>query len=1005
MSVDGPWSITTSLQPNRASRVKLFHNVSSFDKTQLAVFWENSTTCVLEAKALPISSMWKEEGCKLTLSTGPRTNSKKGIIDGKLRMKNLPEFEPITATYSSNGAEKIFVFDPPFTELVLSQEGAPTIRYKRGGSGICRTVPNRLAVVLNGVKHESRLNGKKVGQYEFPVEWYEQLEAPEKISVELSGDHYQSTHEFEVHPPAASYFRPLPVNVVPICSPEKGYYVRFDLEPLSPSLRSFNGNFIQSDGVKRTFEVNDGRGIIQFTDRVPTPDEEPKLSISGHLLLDDYSGPTTEPVPLRFEYLSHCQLICQDLMRTDPQNSLEITAHGNWSGSGSISLRKDESFTVDNVPNQTPAQNAENAYQFPIKAGENITLSPAELREKIPILDQIFIQEQKPLLSFELRINPFDDSGVFPTTLFSFSVSREKEIISSENKFRTYVEGGKVQHWRFSYVEDYFPDQEKFQFLYAGAPVPGSLPEGVQPWINDKIPTTSSQKSLIYPVQMPEYKSVQDARLWELRYSGAQILTSPLTISQITFDPKVLVRPGLSSIINCIFMPESREFKGQEVLGKVNLNGNKSISINQFIEIGSDKIDLEPITLHEGEPTDLSSKPFFDGLNSLGLDPEKMSAQKIEFGLEIPSRESKIYSGTVRLGTHGAVYAHFVSFWVQTWDKKLSSLQGVESSDPLLYSHLCRAIWNDLHAVFEPETLTKTMNSSTSNGRNPSVRVSNKLKGTKYCIGILVVDGQYDSEMRVLLAKWQGWYTENTDSVTKDNQKQPYSQAIQELKELIKKQLGSNYEDYYQCYPILAKKANLASKTGAIAEVDRIKKELQTQKNVRSVGVATGSNSRRKRWASQIKVMSNAHDASLTLCENALKKLKNVPVMPEPSSPIPKNATVPLEKKKELEVSKPKNLEPTPPEKPLQSRRSKNTKVKAPEPHRGARKGFLNPPPQKKETKMPKEEVDKLYATRDHWTRQTTDSRLRNSYQSKAKTKLQQHIKDMKKKLGDDYTD
>ena len=140
----------------------------------------------------------------------------------------------------------------------------------------------------------------------------------------------------------------------------------------------------------------------------------------------------------------------------------------------------------------------------------------------------------------------------------------------------------------------------------------------------------------------------------------------------------------------------------------------------------------------------------------------------------------------------------------------------------------------------------------------------------------------------------------------------------------------------------------------------------------------------------------------MDLCRNELRNL----ALPPPSSDASEEKTTPLLEEEKASASIAPALENKTPEPPIISRRKKTPKKQAPKAHRGSRKKkSIRPPSREKKisVRLPKEEVDKLYSTRDYWMRRSTDSRLRNSEQSKAKTQLQQHIKKMKKQLGDDY--
>ena len=143
-------------------------------------------------------------------------------------------------------------------------------------------------------------------------------------------------------------------------------------------------------------------------------------------------------------------------------------------------------------------------------------------------------------------------------------------------------------------------------------------------------------------------------------------------------------------------------------------------------------------------------------------------------------------------------------------------------------------------------------------------------------------------------------------------------------------------------------------------------------------------------------------EKAMELCRKELLKLKPSP----PSSESSEEKTTPLPEEERASAPIAPALENKTPKPPIKSRRKKNPRKQAPKAHRGGRKKKSTPPPSREKeisARLPKEEVDKLYATRDYWTHRSTNSRLKKSDQSTAKTKLQQHIKKMKKKLGDDY--
>jgi len=948
---DGPWSLHRSLRPAHASEVKLFQNVSSFDETKLTVFWESSTTCVLEAKSLPVSSMWKEEGCELTLSTGLRTNSKKGIKDGKLRMKNLTEFEPITATYSSNGGEKTFVFDPPFTELALSQEGIPTIRYKRGGGGICRTVPNRLAVVINGVKHESRLSGKNVGQYEFPIEWYEQLELPEKISVELSGNHYQSTHEFEIEPPQLTYFQPQALNVEPTCSPEDGYSVKFNIEPLSPLVGNFSAQFVQSDGVKREFDVLDGVAIINFNKNGPVPNELEKISIAGHLLLGDYYDPTGPPVPLKFEFSSHCQIIHTDLMRTTNAYLLQITAHNNWLGSGLISLNEVEQYSTFNDAVLRDETAIIEPYSFDIVPGDKILIKPVDLRKKMPILDRIFTEEHSQEVSLKLVIQPFSKGGHFYESVFTLTLSREPEIYSLEQE-HAYVEGGEVQIWQFNYLEDYFPEPEKFNLVYAGESFAQFVLSAPSNWSN-----------LQFSIPMPPFSDVQSQN-WELMYSGTQLLSSKILIPDITFEP-------FSEELLFVQDTDTNEIKGPEALGKLNLNGHQSILLHPFVVSGSERIHLPELTVQKPSPN-LSSKDLLEYLNKL---PSKPPVEgRIEFGLYVPSRGLDISQINVKVSNKASAMDPLVKDWLEQWDK---TLEAVEES-VFLYEHLRASVWTDLRNVLP----NNKFDLNYFLGNRKGAKFAELFLKTDYCSGILDVNGPYDTRRNELLEIWRDWFNSKTEDVEIYVSKLESNTEFKKIMERLIRESPNDTKLKVISRKIILNDDQLMSEITGVYEYlhGLLSAPYGSIKNLRG---------RQKAVDCCLKELTRLRPTqSPPSAESSEEKST---VLPEEEGASPPIAPAPESKK---------------PQSPIKSRRKKNPKKQAPKAHRGGRKKKSTPPPSREKeipASLPKEEVDKLYATRDHWKRRSTNSGLRNSEQSAAKTQLQQHIKKMKKQLGDDY--
>ena len=347
---------------------------------------------------------------------------------------------------------------------------------------------------------------------------------------------------------------------------------------------------------------------------------------------------------------------------------------------------------------------------------------------------------------------------------------------------------------------------------------------------------------------------------------------------------------------------------------------------------------------------------------------------KIEFGLYVPSRGLNISQINVKVSNKAKAMGLLVAQWLEKWDKTLGAIE--ESG--FLCPHLRASVWIDLRNVLP---LHKFDLSYVSNPRKGAA-FADLFRTTDHCSDILDVNGPYDTQRLQLLEIWRVWFNQNTRDSENYISKLESNIKFKKIMEGLIREIPNDTKLKVFSRKIILNDDQLMSEiTGVYEYLDGL-----LSAPYRSINNLRG------------------RQKAVECCLKELTRLRPTQSPPSSESSVEKSTVLPEEEGASPPIA------PAPeskkPQSPIKSRRKKNPKKQAPKAHRGGRKKKSTPPPSREKeipASLPKEEVDKLYATRDHWTRRSTNSRLRNSEQSAAKTQLQQHIKKMKKQLGDDY--
>ena len=766
-----PESMISELRVASFGEYSIVKNKVTFGQSEFDHEWLNSTKIKLTPKNLPSSSLWDQEGCEGIVESGER-KEKVRFQNHKQYEFSVSQFHPVKVTCESNGFTKVFDFFQPFKNVKFTNMHKPVIRItnskERGKIPFSFQLSSGDKILRKKEKFGTpSAKNSVVDDIPIPLEWYRNLESEGILTFDIWTDNgsYEDSFDIEVSPPELSFFRPKPVNVKTIVSATEGYVVEFELEPLSPKMNNFDGEFIQDNGRKTSFSVVEGkvRMIIPYSfDKNKTLTE-----VHGRISADQYYK-KDGLLKFDFSFSDYVTVRYPDSFTRDcEEDIIEIYPTEHFAGSATLRLQVDE----NNLEKWKSKIGKNDSFDFSIDSETIFTAS--QIREEISLIDHHFLENFPEKIPLELVLRPFDNQDKFGQHVLQFDILRdiyfveaitEPTYVSKEKTFR-FMEGEDTQICKFKFSELYFQDKDRFTLDYSGVRYAHSS--------NDN----DSEVSFI--VKSPDYSALYDNAKWVLSYNDKEVLQGEVVISKITFKP----HDEIIDIFNSLH--EKLLFMYTDMIGVFHSEGQNKVKVEISVNLKQMEEQVVSCSLREVKNLEFSSlKHIFSKYHDFIL-------HELGFGLvgnievKIPSRNITLAKLPIRLRNDHSLPEKCQEWIRGKWEPK--NLEEFEKLERIPKSITCYLICLDLKKFFESISdyhhsvwfkLVKNQN------RGSALQLQKALSRTApRLVGLL--EG-YDSEIIKSAIEWRDWYENNKGCLNDQKLKEQVNFFSFQAEKLIK---------------------------------------------------------------------------------------------------------------------------------------------------------------------------------------------------------------------------
>ena len=392
-----PTSIFSALGVKSELNLSMVENNVSFDNANFKVTWISTTECRIIPTGLPTISLWEKEGFEALFTAKGWIKNEICINDEELHFNEIPPFEIINVTCSGNGEKKEFTINPLIRNIKFNVNYNPSITITHDF-----TADQTITIeVMDYLTKEKILVPTIYRDNKKPIlltkKWYNSLIDDTRIVINIKDNSYFSDNiELLVETPPYTYFRPKPTNIEAVVSAEKGYFVKFKLDPLSPRMRDFSGTFKEEDSKEIPFKVIDGTATISF-DNIYESNSTLKAK-EGSIDLEHYYSIYENKPTIEFEFDEYYNFQeINNLERISNESLVEITTTENWFGDVIISITK------DSIPDQNFVKLHEKEFkEFRFEIKDWISISVNKLRERIPLIDYYFFSTRAKMILLDL---------------------------------------------------------------------------------------------------------------------------------------------------------------------------------------------------------------------------------------------------------------------------------------------------------------------------------------------------------------------------------------------------------------------------------------------------------------------------------------------------------------------------------------------------------------------------------------------------------------------------
>jgi hypothetical protein len=714
----------STLGVERELQLSVIEHTISIDNVKFEPIWISTTECRITPIGLPTISLWEKEGFEVTFTAKGWTKEEVCVNYEELHFTEIPPFEIINVTFIANGEKKQFSINPPIRKIKFNANYNPSITIAHEfTTNQTITIEVMDCLTKKGIPMTyDRDDNKK------PIlltkKWYNSLIDDTLIVINIKDNSYFSDDiELLVEAPPYTYFRPKPTNITPVVSPEKGYFVKFKLDPLSPRMRDFSGTFKEEDGKEIPFKVIDGTATISF-DNIYESNSTLKTK-EGSIDLEHYYYNYENKPTIEFEFSEHCNFLeINNLDRTSNKSLVEITTTENWIGNAIISINK-ESIADQNFVKLHEKEFKE--FEFKINNMANISVN--KIREKIPLIDEYFISTRAKMITLDLIHIPFDNLEVFGQQIIQLQINREETIFKFVREYE-YQECGAERIWEVEYLEDYFPESSNFLFKYCGKTF---SPE-----------TILNNGNVSFKVPQPEYDEVKKNPFWELLYDGNNIRKEDVSIREISFTKQ-------SNEIALLCIEKDDKFISIPTIGTTDNNGQPNVKVEINLILG-DECEQMIETVAKIDTFNYSRIE-----SHIGKRFNKLHNQKGKIGdlsITIPSRNQLLVTLPICLDEGGEYKLTVLSEWLLTsWNKTISHLDEFSEMKEYLYFLILR----DGRNIFNEDLKNELFYSIEFLDR-----LDKKLKKNTTFLGdVINVDGKFTTERLEHATNWCDWFEVN----------------------------------------------------------------------------------------------------------------------------------------------------------------------------------------------------------------------------------------------------
>ena len=976
-----PGSMASGLGITSPLDYSIVKNNVTLEQAELNHKWLNSTTIRLIPENLPSSSLWKGEGCEGTVESGELKKKIRFQNDQK-REFTVSQFHSVVVTCNSNGYSKDFEFTQPFEDVKFAIMNKPVIRIsnsrERGKVSFSFQLSTGDEILRKKEKFISPSSKHTVvDEIPVPLEWYRNLENMATLTVDLwiDGSSYKDSFQLEIHPPRFSFFQPKPVAITSLVSPTEGYVVDFQLEPLSPRLKNFDGSFIQENGKEINFSVTDGKARITFP---PTFDNNSTLrEVRGKLRLGDYSNQVTLPT-LECVFHEYCSITNPDsLKRTSEEKMMLISATENFHGTATVRFEHEK---IHQMNSNSANQQSELKDDFEFNINGNSEFSIKEIRDKIKLIDEYFVQFYPEEISLEIALRPFDNTEKFGEHIVQFKILRDDDFVTALET-PPYLEGGDAQCWKFNYSDLYFPKKEQFKMSYCGI--------FFEPEKIDK------EDEISFIIQPQEYNSVFSNPKWMLSYNDKEVEQGVISIPEIIFNER-------NHIIDVFYSEDGQDYSSfDKTIGVFDSRGQDNVKVEiSILIIGLEK---EKALTFEKEINEImrlefsSLQDFFlryhDHISTIN---EPLIGQ---IQLKIPSRDRLLTTISLRLGVDNTL-ATDCKRWVEDhWDKTIAGIEQIsDTMKPVCVFIISEGLKPFFDYFKNTNTCFEVNKDKAKNQLNCDHLLNNLEKKSPHSLNRIFHkrDGErwtkYNSDTIKKAGEWRQWWNENKNHLDNPELQKIVNPWKFKAKEfwnsgplrLVYDFKGNTMEDYITW---------LKNKLRVIT-VEKMRKYVQTELDTLAPPVTSSRNLGSKNGKPFIEAAT-----------------RNPPMEPEKVEKPNTRYEKPAHSSKKSKSPYRKNNG----QEELKNWRDNGVLPPKPKNQEKKTQQKKNPPRKIRDTKRfspssgnshTKEDIDRWYKTRDFYRKQiASGTKLRRDELSEHRTDRDKITKKLKQALGDEYVD